>query len=47
MKPTEIVPSMGRVDMPPPKKGYYEPPKEETYMVSSLGTGMSGLSFND
>lgn len=39
---------MGKVqDLPPPKKGYYEPPKEETYMVSSLGTGMSGISIND
>jgi len=35
---------MGKI--PEPKK-YYEPPKEDTMMVSSLGTGMSGLSFND
>jgi len=39
---------MGKIaDLPPPKKSYYEPPKEETYMVSSLGTGMSGISIND
>ena len=40
---------MGKIQVEPVwkiSKGY-EVPKEETYMVSSLGTGMSGISLND